>query len=70
MKGLEEQLLGRVINTEKEVKRCSLPLLLTCPFQLLFSKAARGHTAGAYPGFRNRKLTRSIATPPGWDAIV
>ena len=24
------------------------------------------NTAGAYPGFRSMKLTKSIATPPGW----
>ena len=26
------------------------------------------HTAGAHPCFRSMKPTRSIATPPGWDA--
>ena len=25
-------------------------------------------TAGAYPGFLSMKPTRSIASPPGWDA--
>ena len=30
--------------------------------------ATLAHTAGAYPGFCNMKMIRSIATPPGWDA--
>ena len=30
--------------------------------------AKLAHTAGAYPGFRSMKQTRSIATPSGWDA--
>ena len=32
------------------------------------TQAKLAHTAGAYPGFRIMKPTRSIATPPGWDA--
>ena len=30
-------------------------------------KKIKPHTARAYPGFYSIKLTRSIATPPGWD---
>ena len=30
--------------------------------------AKLAHTTGAYPGFCSMKPTRSIATPPGWDA--
>ena len=30
--------------------------------------SSQAHTAGAYPGFLSMKPTRSIATPPGWEA--
>ena len=37
-------------------------------FPSLINKEELAHTAGAYPGYRSMKPTRSIATPPGWDA--
>ena len=31
------------------------------------TRAKLAHIAGAYPSFLSMKLSKSIATPPGWD---